>query len=151
MNANLYLYGAPGSGKSTYAKRLAAEKSMPLLDLDAEIEKAQGRTIAEIFASDGEATFRKIEKAAFEKAAAKRGQIVALGGGALLDEDSRRLAEATGRIVFIDCPEEELLRRVSASETRPLLAGDRRERLHKLLSARREHYASFRERILTGP
>ena len=151
MNANLYLYGAPGSGKSTLAKKLAAEKSMPLIDLDAEIEKEQGRTIAEIFAADGEAAFRKIEKAALEKAAAKRGHIVALGGGALLDEDSRRLAEKTGRIIFLDCPEAELLRRVSTSETRPLLAGDRRERLLKLLSARREHYASFKERILTGP
>ena len=147
MNANLYLYGAPGSGKSTYAKKLAAGKSMPLVDLDAEIEKAQGRTIAEIFAVDGEAAFRRIEKAALEKTAAKRGQIVALGGGALLDGDSRRLAEATGRIVFIDCPEEELLRRVDASESRPLLAGDRRQRLHELLIARREHYASFKERI----
>ena len=151
MNANLYLYGAPGSGKSTLAKKLAAEKSMPLIDLDAEIEKEQGRTIAEIFAADGEAAFRKIEKAALEKAAAKRGYIVALGGGSLLDEDSRRLAEKTGRIVFLDCQEAELLRRVSTSETRPLLAGDRRERLLKLLSARHEHYASFKERILTGP
>jgi shikimate kinase len=147
MNANLYLYGAPGSGKSTYAKKLAAGKAMPLVDLDAEIEKAQGRTIAEIFAADGEAAFRRIEKTALEKTAAKRGQIVALGGGALLDGDSRRLAEATGRIVFIDCPEEELLRRVDASESRPLLAGDRRQRLHELLIARREHYASFKERI----
>jgi shikimate kinase len=149
MNANLYLYGAPGSGKSTYAKKLAAGKAMPLVDLDAEIEKAQGRTIAEIFAADGEAAFRRIEKTALEKTAAKRGQIVALGGGALLDGDSRRLAEATGRIVFIDCPEEKLLRRVSASETRPLLAGDRRERLHRLLSERRERYAAFKERIFT--
>ena len=149
MNANLYLYGAPGSGKSTFAKKLAAAKSMPILDLDEEIENDQGRTISEIFTADGEDEFRKIEKAALEKVAAKRGHVVALGGGALLDLDSRRLAEATGRIVFIDCPEEELSRRVAASESRPLLAGDRRERLHRLLSERREHYAAFKERIFT--
>ena len=147
MNANLYLYGAPGSGKSTYAKRLAAEKSMPLIDLDAEIEKEQGRTIAEIFATDGEAAFRKIERDALEKAAAKRGHIVALGGGALLNEDSRHLAEKTGRIVFLDCPEEELRRRVTLSTVRPLLAGETAKRLSRLLSERRIHYASFVERI----
>ena len=151
MNANIYLYGAPGSGKSTYAKKLAAEKSMPLLDLDAEIEKSQGRTISEIFAADGAAAFRKIEKTALEKVASKRGHVVALGGGTLLDADSRRLAEATGRIVFIDCPEEVLSRRVAASEARPLLAGARQERLHELLNGRREHYASFKERINGAP
>ena len=62
MNANLYLYGAPGSGKSTFARKLAAAKAMPLVDLDAEIEASEGRKITEIFAADGEAAFRKIEK-----------------------------------------------------------------------------------------
>jgi shikimate kinase len=120
---------------------------MPLIDLDTEIEIEQGRTIAEIFATDGEAAFRKIERDALEKAAAKRGHIVALGGGALLNEDSRHLAEKTGRIVFLDCPEEELRRRVTLSTVRPLLAGETAKRLSRLLSERRIHYASFVERI----
>ena len=147
MNANIYLYGAPGSGKSTYAKRLAAEKKMPLVDLDAEIVRTDGRSIADIFAQDGEAAFRAMEKSALERVSKTRGQVVALGGGALLDPQCRKIAESTGRVVFIECPESVLLERVSATRERPLLNGDAAERMRKLLAARKDHYNSFPERI----
>jgi shikimate dehydrogenase len=147
MNANIYLYGAPGSGKSTYAKYLAAEKNMPLVDLDAEIEKEDGRCISDIFAQDGESVFRGKEKAMLEMISHSHGQIVALGGGALLDPACRQIAEATGRVVFIECDEDVLLKRVVKSNERPLLAGDAVERMRLLLTVRREHYASFIERI----
>jgi shikimate kinase len=148
MNANLYLYGAPGSGKSTYGRHLAAEKGMPFVDLDAEIEKRDGRKISDIFSLDGEPAFRAKEKAELKRVSASRGQVVALGGGALLDGESRHIAETTGRVIFIDCPVDELLRRISLSQARPLLAGDVVERMRALLAARREHYASFGERIV---
>ena len=147
MNANLYLYGAPGSGKSTFGRELAARKGMPFVDLDGEIERRDGRRIADIFAQDGEAAFREMEKAELRRVSALPGQVVALGGGALLDVESRSVAEATGRVIFIECPEQELVRRVARSQARPLLAGDAAARLRNLLSSRREHYASFRERI----
>lgn len=146
MNANLYLYGAPGSGKSTYGRKLAAAKEMPFVDLDDEIEARDGRKIADIFAQDGEAAFRAMEKAALKRVSVTPGQVVALGGGALLDPESRQVAEATGRVIFLDCPEEELVRRVSLSQARPLLAGEAAKRLHALLAARRDHYGSFKER-----
>ena len=147
MNANLYLYGAPGSGKSTYGRHLAAAKAMPFVDLDAEIEKRAGRTIQEIFAQEGESAFRALEKAELKRVSATPGQIVALGGGALLDAESRQVAEKTGRVIFLECDEDELLRRVAASQARPLLAGDAADRMRRLLAARRTHYLSFTERI----
>jgi shikimate dehydrogenase len=147
MNANIYLYGAPGSGKSTYAKHLAAGKGMPLVDLDAEIVRSEGRSISDIFEQDGEAAFRAMERAALERVSSAHGQVVALGGGALLDPECRRIAESTGRVVFIDCPEDVLLKRVAESRERPLLAGDAEERMRRLLASRRSHYASFPERI----
>lgn len=147
MNANLYLYGAPGSGKTTYARRLAAEKDMPLADLDAEIVRTEGRSVSEIFARDGEAAFRALEKSMLERISKGRGQIVALGGGSLLDPECRKIAEATGRVIFLECPDDVLLERIKGSSERPLLADDTENRLRRLLDARRSHYESFRERI----
>ena len=66
----------------------------------------------------------------------------------MLDAEARQMAEATGRVIFLECPEEELLRRVSATQERPLLAGDAAEQMRRLLAARWEHYASFTERII---
>lgn len=142
-DGNLYLYGPPASGKTTWGRRLAAATGRPLVDTDAEIVRETGRSIADIFEKDGEAAFRRIEKGVLARVAESGGKIVALGGGALLDDGSRRLAEGTGRVVLLDCPEEELLRRAAASSDRPLLAGDRARRLSALLAARRDHYASF--------
>ena len=147
VDGNLYLYGPPASGKSTWAKRLSAATGLRLVDLDAEIVRTAGRPIADIFASDGEAAFRRMERDALVRVAGHRGQVVALGGGALMDGESRRIAEATGRVVLMDCPEEELLRRASASSDRPLLAGDKAAKLAALLAARRTHYDSFPTRV----
>ena len=150
MNANLWLYGPPGCGKSTLGAKMAAAKRMPFVDLDAEIEKRAGMTIPEIFADGGETAFREMEKAELRRVGAGRGQVVALGGGALLDGECRRIAESTGRVVFIECPEAELVRRTMLSSARPLLAGDVQARLRRLLDSRREHYDSFPERISNG-
>lgn len=150
-SGNLYLYGPPASGKTTWARRLSHATGMPLVDVDAEIVKAEGRPIADIFASDGEAAFRRIERDTLARVASSGGQVVALGGGALLDATSRRLAESSGRVVLLACPEEELLRRAAASSERPLLAGDRVSRMRALLAARRAHYESFGVSIDTCP
>lgn len=143
MNVNLYLYGPPGVGKTTFGRCLAMRKGMDFVDLDEEIERAVKRTVAEIFAAGGEAEFRRLEAETFRRIAAVRNRVVALGGGTLLDCESRRLAEASGRVVLLVCDEAELLRRIGESSTRPLLAGNAAERLHALLSSRRAHYASF--------
>ena len=130
-----------------HAKRVAAATGLGLVDLDAEIVREAGRPIADIFASDGEAAVRRLEKGALSRIAGRGGQVVALGGGALMDGESRALAEATGRVVLLECGEEELLRRAALSRERPLLAGDAAARLRALLASRRDHYASFGRRL----
>lgn len=137
----IYLYGPPASGKSTWAKRLAAATRREAVDVDAEIVRRAGCSIAEIFAREGEAKFRTMEKAVLrDLSAAKVPRIVALGGGALLDKENRALVEASGRVVVLDCPIETLKSRLAGAD-RPLSANP--EALAALVHARAAHYASF--------
>ena len=136
----LFLYGPPASGKSTWAKRIAAATGWNLVDLDAEIVKTEGRSIPEIFAADGEAGFRAVEKRELRRVASGSGQVVALGGGALLDPESRKIAEAAGRVIVLDCPLETLKARLTGGD-RPLSADA--AKLEALVASRAAHYASF--------
>ena len=138
--SNLFLYGPPASGKSTLAKKIAAATGWTLVDLDAEIVNAEGRSIPEIFSAEGEAGFRAVEKRELKRVAAGRGQVVALGGGALLDAGCRAVAEAAGRVVVLDCPLATLKARLTGGD-RPLSADA--ARLEALISARKPHYSSF--------
>ena len=149
--SNLLLYGPPASGKSTLAKKIAQATGWNLVDLDAEIAKAAGRSIPEIFEKEGEKAFRKIEKRSLEKVIGggdggdvAATQVIALGGGALLDPESRRLAEANGRVVVLDCPLETLKARLTGGD-RPLSADA--EKLEALVRTRAAHYASFPRRV----
>jgi len=144
FTSNLYLYGPPASGKSTLARTVAVATGWRLVDLDAEVEKAEGRTIPEIFATDGEAAFRSAERRVFERVSRGRKQVVALGGGALLDADCQRRAESLGRIVVLDCPVETLKSRLTEG-SRPLSADA--EKLETLVASRASHYASFQRHI----
>ena len=141
----LFLYGPPASGKSTWAKRIAAATGWTLVDLDAEIVKAAGRTIPEIFAAEGEAVFRAIEKDCLRRICEDAGtKVVALGGGALLDSENRATAEAAGRVVLLDCDVETLKSRMTGGD-RPLSVDA--AKLEALVKARAAHYASFPRRI----
>ena len=141
----LFLYGPPASGKSTWAKRIAAATGWTLVDLDAEIVKAAGRTIPEIFAAEGEAVFRAIEKDCLRRICEDAGtKVVALGGGALLDSENRATAEAAGRVGLLDCDVETLKSRMTGGD-RPLSADA--AKLEALVKARAAHYASFPRRI----
>ena len=82
---HLYLYGPPGSGKSTIGQILAQRLDLPFIDLDAFIERAAKQCIPDIFALEGEAGFRAREAAAFDQAAHGSAAVIALGGGALLN------------------------------------------------------------------
>ena len=138
---NIFIYGAPASGKSTLSKALGKALSMPVIDTDAEIVKAAGKSIADIFAQDGEPAFRDLESKVLQKCASSYNPIIiSLGGGTLLREENRRFCEETGDVLCIETPsQEELERRLATAQgVRPL--GDRSKE-------RAAHYASFQQKV----
>lgn len=141
----IFLYGPPGSGKSTVGKILAKKLELPFTDLDVVIERKIGMPISECMAELGEQVFRDRESAALQDVlGGDDGYIIALGGGALLRDENRALAEAAGTVVCLHAKLETLLARLSADDNqRPLLAGSLEQKLPALLEKRGEHYRSF--------
>lgn len=124
MAPRAVLVGMPGSGKSTIGRRLAKAMGLPLLDTDAAIVAATGRTIADIFADDGEKEFRRIEEEVVKTALADHDGIVSLGGGAITSPGVRD-ALAGHTVVYLEISAAEGVRRTTTGGTaRPLLAGD---------------------------
>ncbi len=149
-NSFIFLYGPSGGGKSTAGKLLAHSLDIPFTDLDALIEQDSGQTIAEIFHLRGEDVFRRLELTHLEQLVEGDAQVVALGGGALINPQCRALTEKCGRVILLKASAETLYTRLLAdAQVRPLLAGDP-EKLKEMLARRKEHYASFPEQIDTG-
>ncbi len=145
-----FIYGPPGSGKSSAARLMAQALDTPFWDVDAEIEARSRMSIPKIFAKYGEAGFRKRERKVLERLLSLSEGVISLGGGALLDTASRSRVEALGPVVCLQAGLETLLGRMDVGDDqRPLLAGDLRQRLEDLLAVREEHYASFPLRLET--
>jgi shikimate kinase len=144
----VYLVGMPGSGKSTVGPVLAERLGVPFVELDAEIERAAGRTVSEIFEHDGEARFRELEAAALTDAAARDPSVVSCGGGVVLEPANRVTLRATGVVVFLSVPLEVLAQRVAPAEDRPLIRhqGD----LERLLAERERLYREFAAHVVDG-
>lgn len=138
------LVGPPGSGKTTTGAALAERLGVPLHDTDAAVEAAQGRSIADIFVVDGEATFRDLERAEVARALAEEPGIVALGGGAPVDPRTEPLL-ATHTVVFLDVGIADAARRIGFDRSRPLLAVNPRASWVRLMNDRRPVY----ERVAT--
>jgi shikimate kinase len=130
------LVGLPGAGKSTIGRRLAKALDVEMLDTDAAIEARTGRTIADIFATEGEPEFRRIEEEVIREALAEHSGVLSLGGGAVTTPGVRD-ALAGHTVVFLEITAAEGVRRTSGSNARPLLAGPgRAEKFRELMSQR---------------
>ncbi len=136
MAPRAVLVGLPGSGKSTIGRRLARALGVDLLDTDAAIEQRVGRSIADIFATDGEREFRRIEEDVVRAALADHCGVVSLGGGAVTSPGVRE-ALAGHPVVYLEISAREGVRRTAGSTARPLLAGpDPAKRYRELMAQR---------------
>lgn len=138
-NPSVVLVGPPGAGKSTVGALLAEALHLPFRDTDADIVADTGRAISDIFIDDGEAHFRDLERAAVTRALAGHAGVLALGGGAVLD-DGIRAALAAHRVVYLSVGLADAARRVGFARDRPALTLNPRATLHYLLEARRPLY-----------
>jgi shikimate kinase len=140
MAPRAVLVGLPGSGKSTIGRRLAKAVGLSLLDTDAAIEETTGRTIADIFATDGEQEFRRIEEEVIRSALETHDGVLSLGGGAVTTPGVRE-ALAGHTVIYLEISAAEGVRRTGGSTVRPLLAGpDRAEKYKALMDARVPFY-----------
>ncbi|WP_146844723.1 shikimate kinase [Cellulomonas terrae] len=138
------LIGPPGAGKSTVAAALAGRWQLVARDTDTDVESAAGKSIADIFVEDGEPYFRELERAAVARALVEHDGVLALGGGAVLDEETQAdLVDYAGRggvIVFLDVTLAAAGPRVGFNQARPLLLGNPRAQWQALMEARRPIY-----------
>ncbi len=137
---SIVLVGAPGSGKTTVGKLLAAQLDKEFIDVDARIEQVVGKSIAEIFADDGEAWFRELEASATLELIEQDG-VVATGGGAVTSEQIRA-ALAPHQVVWLQASIQQATRRIGMNRVRPLLLGNVRSRLVSLMRERAPLYRS---------
>lgn len=151
----IFVYGPPGSGKTSIGLRLADHLHLPFFDLDQQITKHTGQSIPRIFQAEGEAGFRRRERQALTGLLDGGEKVVSLGGGALLDPQNRAQVEAAGKLICLKASFESLAARLEDSHIeRPLLhaqasEAERRSKLQDLLEKRQDHYASFPLRIET--
>jgi shikimate kinase len=138
----IVLVGLMGVGKSTVGRRLAARLGLPFADADAEIESAAGMSITEIFEKFGEAHFRDGERRVIARLIDGTPKVIATGGGAFINDDTRALILDQAVAVWLNANPEILADRVSRRDTRPLLRGkDPREVLTELARVRNPIYA----------
>ena len=135
---NVFLIGPPGAGKSAVGRQLARMLHMTFADSDDEIEARTGVDIPFIFEKEGEEGFRKREAKVIDDLTAKDGIVLATGGGAILDADSRSHLGARGFVIYLRTSVDQQLKRTSRGRDRPLLATDDPRAILETLLATRE-------------
>ncbi|HEY7901450.1 MAG TPA: shikimate kinase [Caulobacteraceae bacterium] len=145
------LVGLMGSGKTSVGRRLAQALGLPFHDADAEIEKAAGRSISDIFTAFGEPAFRDGERRVIARLLDGPPHILATGGGAFLDPETRALINTKATSVWLKVDLDVLARRVGRRDTRPLVAGrDPRAVLEAQAEARYPIYAQAQITVESG-
>ena len=139
---SLVLVGLMGAGKTSIGRRVALRLGLPFRDADAEIEKASGCTVAELFSRYGEPAFRDGERRVIKRLLAGPPMVLATGGGAFMDAETRAAIRASAISLWLRCSLGTLVRRTSGRSHRPLLAaGDPEKILRNLMAARHPYYA----------
>ncbi|GAA2587447.1 shikimate kinase [Streptomyces tubercidicus] len=141
------LIGPPGAGKSTVGALLAERLGVGYRDTDADIVATAGRPIAEIFIDEGEPYFRDLERAAVRDALDGHPGVLALGGGAILDEGTRKLLTGLP-VVFLDVQLADAVKRVGLDAPRPLLAVNPRKQWRELMERRRPLYTEVARAVI---
>jgi shikimate kinase len=148
---NIALIGFMAVGKSAVGRNLAKRLRRRFIDLDRLIEKNQGMKVREIFEQKGEEYFRQIEKQTLEALLQQDGQVIATGGGVVLDDDNLALLQGKTILIGLHASTAVILSRVGNSAKRPLLKGaNPRERIEELFNARQARYAQAHFTIDTG-
>ncbi len=148
---SIVLVGLMGAGKTSIGRLLAKRTGLEFVDADSEIETAAGATVEEIFAQDGEAVFRSGERRVIARLLTEPARVIATGGGAYMDADTRAAIAAQGISVWLKADLETLLKRTQRRGGRPLLKeGDPREILARLIDERYPIYASVDIMLETG-
>ena len=139
MSPAVVLIGPPGAGKSTVARVLAGRLGLPARDTDDDVERAAGRSISDVFVTDGEAAFRELEHAAVIDALRHFDGVLALGGGAVLDPRTQEALRGH-TVVFLDVRIADAAGRIGLNRDRPLLIGNPRAQWTMMMDARRPVY-----------
>jgi len=145
----LFIIGFMGAGKSTVGGMVAARLGRPFVDLDGEIERETGHTVAELFAAHGEEGFRQAEREALARVARQPGVVVACGGGVVTDEGSHAILRESGTVVYLQVSPEVAVARVGFdSAGRPLLRGGDLTSAEALLHSRERLYEAAADLIV---
>ena len=148
--ANIALTGFMGTGKTTVGHALARVRGMTFLDMDDEVERRAGKAISAIFADEGEAHFRSLERELVRELAGRRGLVIGTGGGIVINPDNIRDLAATGLVVNLRARPESILARVQHETHRPLLAvDDKLGRIRELLARRQALYDAVPHQVDT--
>jgi shikimate kinase len=144
---NIILIGFMGTGKTVTGRVLADRTGLELVDMDSLIEERAGKPISEIFATDGESGFRKLERALAHELSQREGLIISTGGGVVLDPSNLADFNRSGLVVCLTASPDTVFQRLENDTTRPLLSGDKKEQISAILKSRRPLYDAIEHQI----